>query len=303
MKKINKHSFDTHEKTDKSSPKFSKLKLKDNKMNKYNEKEQNGSVIPLKKLSEKSLKFNSKLNKNNKIKINININNYNDYELNSLDYKDALEIDKRTYLQYYISLLKTKQQIIFTFCPIKDDNLLIIKICLFCLSFSIYYFLNTFFFSCNAIHKVYEDKGSYDSSYFMPLIILSFIISYYINILIKYITLSERNLYELKREKIINNLFDKQTKVQKCLIIKYIYYFIISFIFLIFFWYYLSSFCAVYQNSQVYAIKNTFISFIIGLIYPFLISLFPGIFRVYSLNIKKDKRECIYNFSQMLQFL
>jgi hypothetical protein len=294
VKKIISNRIDSQEKTEKNPNTFSKLKLKDNKK-KYNEKEENGSIIPLNNLSDKPLKFNSKLK--------INENNYNDFELNSLSYKDALDIDKRTYLQYYISLLKTKQQIIFTFCPIKDDNILIIKICLFCLSFSIYYFFNTFFFSCNAIHKVYEDKGSYDTSYFMPLIICSFFISYYINILIKYITLSERNLSELKREKIINNLFDKQAKVQRCLIIKYICYFIISFIFLIFFWYYLSSFCAVYQNSQVYAIKNTFISFIIGLIYPFLISLFPGIFRVYSLNIKKDKRECIYKFSQLLQFL
>ena len=297
VKKIIKNRNDTQEKTqekiDKSFNNFSKLKLKDNTINIYNEKEQNGSIIPLSNQSDKPLNLNSKLK----------INNLNDFELNSLNYKDALEIDKRTYLQYYISLLKTKQQIIFTFCPIKDDNILIIKICLFCLSFSIYYFFNTFFFSYNAIHKVYEDKGSYDTSYFMPLIIYSFFISYYINILIKYITLSERNLLELKREKIINHLFDKQAKVQRCLIIKYICYFIISFIFLIFFWYYLSSFCAVYQNSQVYVIKNTFISFIIGLIYPFFTNLLPGIFRLYSLNSKKDKRECIYKFSQFLQIL
>ena len=293
MKKINKNRIGTQEKTEKSPKKFSKLKLKDNKR-KYSEKEQNGSIIPLNNLSDKPLKLNSKLK--------INENNYNDFELNSLNYKDALEIDKRTYLQYYISLLKTKQQIIFTFCPIKDDNILIIKICLFCLSFSIYYFFNTIFFSYNAIHKVYEDKGSYDASYFMPLIIYSFIISYYINILIKYLTLSERNLLELKREKIIKNTFDKQSKVQRCLIVKYICYFIISFIFLIFFWYYLSSFCAVYQNSQVFVIKNTFISFIFGLIYPFFICLFPGIFRIYSLNSNKGKRECIYKFSQFLQF-
>ena len=98
-------------------------------------------------------------------------------------------------------------------------------------------------------------------------------------------------------------LFDKQVKVQRCLIVKYICYFIISFIFLVFFWYYLSSFCAVYQNSQVYVIKNTFISFIIGLIYPFFINLFPGIFRLYSLNNKKIKKEFVYKISKFFQFL
>ena len=137
----------------------------------------------------------------------------------------------------------------------------------------------------------------------MSSILISFIISYIINIFIKYFSLSERNLAELKNEKMNKNLFSKKTKVQRCLIIKYICYFIISFIFLIFFWYYLSSFCAVYQNSQVFVIKNTFISFIIGLIYPFFINLIPGIFRLYSLNNKKDERDCIYKFSQILQFV
>ena len=103
------------------------------------------------------------------------------------------------------------------------------------LSFSIYFFFNTFFFSYNAIHKIYEDKGSYNASYFMPIILYSFIISYYINVLIKYIFLSERNIAELKKEKIIKNLFDRQTKVQRCLIIKYMFYFALSCIFLFFF--------------------------------------------------------------------
>ena len=50
---------------------------------------------------------------NNKQNLN-NINNipYNDYELNSLDYKEALLKDKRSYIQYYFSLLRRKQILI-----------------------------------------------------------------------------------------------------------------------------------------------------------------------------------------------
>ena len=297
VKKSNKYITSTQEKTDKRNNKLSKIKHKNKKFNIYTERDPNRSTVPLGKFSDKSFKLSQKLNKNK------NINNYNDFELNSLNYKEALEIDKRTYLEYYKSLLRTKHPIIFTFYPIKDNNILIIKICLFCLSFSIYYFFNTVFFTYNKIHKVYEDKGSYNISYFMKSIIFSFIFSYIINIFIKYFSLSERNLAELKNEKMNKKLFDKQIKVQRCLIIKYICYFIISFIFLTFFWYYLSSFCAVYQNSQVYVIKNTFISFIIGLIYPFFINLFPGIFRLYSLNNKKVKKEFLYKISKFLQFL
>ncbi len=51
--------------------------------------------------------------------------------MNSLSYEEALKFDKRTYCQYYFSLLKRKQLIIFTFCSINDYNSRSIKICLF----------------------------------------------------------------------------------------------------------------------------------------------------------------------------
>ena len=38
---------------------------------------------------------------------------FSDYELNHLSYNKALEIDKRTYFQYYVSLLKTKHLFFF----------------------------------------------------------------------------------------------------------------------------------------------------------------------------------------------
>ena len=54
---------------------------------------------------------------------------YNDTELNSLSYKEALIIDKRNYFQYYLSLIKKKQILIFTFYITNDYNSIIIKIC------------------------------------------------------------------------------------------------------------------------------------------------------------------------------
>ena len=44
-----------------------------------------------------------------------NYNNYNDNELNNLIYEEALKTDKRTYFQYYASLIKIKHLIIFSF--------------------------------------------------------------------------------------------------------------------------------------------------------------------------------------------
>ena len=66
----------------------------------------------------KTLKEKTKKeDKNNNI---INIKTLNDEELNSLDYKQAVLIDKRTFCEYYFSLLKKKHLILFTFLPNND---------------------------------------------------------------------------------------------------------------------------------------------------------------------------------------
>ena len=66
-------------------------------------------------------------------------------------------------------------------------------------------------------------------------------------------------------------------------------------------------FCAIYVNTQFHLIKDTLISFGISLLYPFVIYLLPGIFRIRALSNKEkesDKKEAgkyIYNFSKFLQ--
>ena len=72
---------------------------------------------------------------------------------------------------------------------------------------------------------------------------------------------------------------------------------------LTFFWYYLSSFGAVYQNSQVYLIKNTFMSFLISLLYPFIINIFPTILRINSLKNANNCKENLFTFSKFIQII
>jgi len=68
-----------------------------------------------------------KHNKKNK-RINNNMINYNIDELNELSYNHAIIYDKRTFCQYYRDLLKTKHNLIFSFCYGDDYNTRIIKI-------------------------------------------------------------------------------------------------------------------------------------------------------------------------------
>ena len=93
----------------------------------------------------------------------------------------------------------------------------------------------------------------------------------------------------------------KEKKVIKILIYKFISFFIISTIFVIFFLYYISCFCAIYSNTQIHLIKDTFISFGLSMLTPFILCLLPGIFRIPSL--RKSGRETMYKFSKILQLI
>ena len=227
-------------------------------------------------------------------------NNFTEYELNTFNYKEALVYDKRTFIKYYISLIKTKHPIIFSFIPIKDYNIMIIKVCLFFLSFCIYYAINTLFFNQSTIHQIYEDGGSYNLAYFLPQILYSFIIAHILSSIIKFVFLSERNIIEIKKQNLFESAKSKVRKVKRKIVIKYIIFFVAGIAFIVLFWYYLSSFGAVYRNSQVYLIKNTFISFLAGLLYPFIINILPGILRIISLNKKK---KIMFKISKFFQYL
>ena len=266
----------------------------------------------IRKLNKKSKNDDRKNNNSNNegfkkaktVKINSKIKIvYNDFELNSFDYKNAISYDKRTFCQYYLSLLRTKNMILFSFCIAKDYNTMIIKLCLFSLSFSIYYAINFIFFDDKMLHEIYENGGKYDIMYFLPKIAIAFIISYIITTIIKYIFLSERNIYEIRIQPTYSSAYDISQKEKRNLVIKYTIFFILGIIFLVFFWMLLSSFGAVYQNTQMFIFKNALISFSMSLCYPFIIIIFPSIFRISALNSNEKNNECMFKLSKFLQIL
>ena len=238
-------------------------------------------------------------------KIVIDIAKYNDYEINTLSYSNALKLDKRTFSDYYISLLKRKQILIFTFYTNDDYNLKTIKLSLLLFSFALYFTINTLFFSDSTMHKIYVEKGTFNIIYQLPQILYSAIISAVFFSIINYLSLSEKNVLKIKNAKENNdkNLIQIVYKVKKCLKIKFLLYFLLQFLFLIFFWYYLGCFCAVYINTQIQLIKDTALSYLLSLIYPFGFSLLPGIFRISALNTHKGDKECIYNLSRIFQLI
>ena len=97
-----------------------------------------------------------------KIKNIKTILDYTDDEINDLPYDLALLNDKRTYCQYYISLLKTQHSLLCALFNNNDYNSNIIKLDLFFIGFVLEYAVNALFYSDDTMHKIYESKGEFD---------------------------------------------------------------------------------------------------------------------------------------------
>ena len=229
--------------------------------------------------------------------------NFTDSELDDMSYELAIIYDKRTFYQYYWAVLKKNQLIIFTFLPMDDFNLMYVKIALFIISFGLFITINGFFFSDDTMHKVYVDNGAFDIIYQIPQILYSSIISSFANVLLKNLSLSDNNILELKKDTYysIHKAKKKARHIERCLRIKLIIFFILSLLLMLFFWYFISCFCAVYKNTQIILLKDTGMSFGASMIYPFILSFLPGIFRLPSL--KNRNRKCLFRISSLINLL
>ena len=306
--KINKKNENKKQKDE--PPKKTKVKVKKKKKKKknINISENMSKFEIMNDNSDLKFKNNIKSKNNKNIELttlndtnDINLIKYNDNELNSLSYKNALIIDRRDYFNYYFSLLKTKHIILFTFFNNNDYNSKLIKIYLFLFSFSLCLIVNALFFNDSEMHKIYENGGNYSFINQLPIIFYSSIISLFIITLIKYLSLSEKDIIQLKSE--INDIIIKSEKTIKCLKIKFILFFILTFILLILFWYYISCFCTIYRNTQIHLLKDTLSSYALSLLYPLATNLLPGIFRIPSLRAKNKDKECMYQISKLIQLI
>ena len=172
---------------------------------------------------------------------------------------------------------------------------------LFFFSFSLDFTVNTLFFNDDTMHKIYEDKGKCNILYQIPQIIYSTIISKTIDGFIRILALSQDNIVELKNEKEIKDIDLKYSNLIRKLKIKFIFFYIITFIILIFFWYYETCFCGIYVNTQIHLIKDSLISLAIGLLYPILMYFIPGIFRFSALRAENQNRKYMYKISSFIE--
>ena len=155
-----------------------------------------------------------------------NENKYIDEEINGLSYNLALQYDKRSYFEYYISLLRTKHSLIFALCNSIDYNSDIVKFDLFLVGFTIEYTVNALFYNDDTMHKIYESKGQFDLISQLPIIVYSYIISTVLNAPLNYLALSNDPILNFKEIKTKNNITKRAKSLKRILTIKFSFYFI-----------------------------------------------------------------------------
>ena len=257
---------------------------------------------------KKMKKKNSKINNNNKEKNENNDDNNNndnkeklkDRELNHMKYGNAILFDYRGFLKIYWDFLKEKQIIINTFFLENHLELRAIKIILFFFSFGLEYTLNAFFYNDDYVSNAYKRNGVVDFISDLPKSVYSFLVSLFITFALGILSNSKDKLEKvLTNEKNIEDYRILSQKILRNLKIKLLFFFSITYILELIFWYYTSAFCAVYQNNQKLLLLSAIESFILTLIIPFFICFLLTIFRILALRFHL---KILYYISKIIDF-
>jgi hypothetical protein len=233
-------------------------------------------------------------------------NNFKDYELNELSYNEALIHDKRGFFQYYWQLIRREHLVIFIFFVYDDFNIYSLKLSLFIFSLGLDFCLNVLFFFDESMNKIYLNYGKYSFLAQIPQILYSSLLSQGIDILLRYLCLTEKDMYKIKMASEKNNkIINKKVlfRIISYIKLKFRIYTIITFLMMVFFWYLITAFCAVYKNTQLILLEDFLYSFILNLIYPFGLYLIPAALRIISLKDKKKRLKILYFLSMIIPFI
>ena len=132
---------------------------------------------------------------------------------------------------------------------------------------------------------------------------LTTLVSQLLSVFLNFLTMTDIHYYNIK-SMALNELNKKKiVSVMKLIKCKIIVYYIFTFILYFFYWYTITAFCAVYINTQKIFITDSISSFIMGLIYPFILYIFPAGLRLLSLMATEKKNlECLYSLSDIIPF-
>ena len=225
---------------------------------------------------------------------------FDNYELNNMEYYDACKYDKRSCLRTYWSVLLREHYVLFTFISRNDYNLFYIKIERFFILICTEITMNGMFFVHETMYK--KRTGGLSFAQKIPQIIFSLLVSHAVEIILCFLSMTDKHFYQIKAlPKEDDKRHEKIVDILDCIRRKLTGFFVFTFLFFLFHWYFISAFCAVYQNTQLIYLRDSAIGILTSLIDPFIIYGFTCIIRAISLCAPCRKRiSCVYKLSDLI---
>ena len=234
------------------------------------------------------------------------------YILTNYNYEEAIKYEDRSFWRIFFIYLIAKDgslNLIFLKVPLELQPL---RICLFIFNYACDFSLNALFYLNDNI----SDKYHYDGHFkiLFPLInnlaisISSSITTFIIIHVFQSLTHSSEKIEDLFREqeKLLKDdknykvndatkmkIQNEIAKILKCLKIKIILFLIFEFSFLIFFFYYVSIFCQIFQETQLSWLLDSILSYLFSILFTLGLSFLCTIFYKIAIN---NKRRILYRF-------
>ena len=273
--------------------------------------------------NNKELKKQTSKNENNKLDnvknsnitkefplILINANNNEDYKplksnyiLNNYNYEEAIHNEERNIFRIFFIYLINKNNIfnlIFINPPLELKPL---RILIFIFNYACSLSLNAFFYLSDKISDKYHYTGKNKLLYTLvnnlsisiTSTIVNFLLLYFLQALIQSsnkieklfkeqdnLLKSDKN-YQVNQDTILN-IKAEIAKIMKCLKIKINLFFCLELLVMLFFYYYVTAFCHVYESTQTSWLLDSISSYVISFIISFVLSLIGAI--LYKISIK-----------------
>ena len=223
------------------------------------------------------------------------------YQLNNLDYDEACEMDQRGFFRTYFSVLMREHIILFTFFTCYDYNLFYIKMERFFILVCTQFTVNGLFFVHETMYKKYVEGEEFSFIQKIPQLLFTLIASHIIEVILCSLSMTDANIYEIKELPSKEKNSEKVLSIIDCMNRKLTGFFVFTFLLFLFYWYFISAFCAVYQNTQIIFLRDSGISFLTSLLDPFIIYGITTLLRVISLSTCcKKKLGCVYKLSDII---
>ena len=251
--------------------------------------------------------------------ININLNNIKEYStpknslhiLNNYTYEEAIKYDMRSICAIFYIFLLSKQAVFHAFLFKSPLEPFPLRFCFLIFIFSSDLALNAFFYLDDKISKKYHYTKNlflFTFSNNITIILLSTFIGFILITIFTNLSNSIytiRNVFRKEEEKIKKNkkykvnearkkeIIEEIGKILKKHKIKVIILLSIEVLIMLFFWYYVTAFCHVYESTQLSWLLDSFLSILSRLVMELLLSL--GFAKLYRIAVEANIH-CIYRF-------